>query len=366
MVAPAGHLMLKLTLTSGACQGIFGNISNRRSAQLRRRRFEHRMNLTRNTAASSGGLRSCWYPPHRNRRCWQSAEISWYWLLVQVRSSSETSANWSARLELEILARSDHTYLGRRVHHGPLRIQRPFYPEGHGILHLYLLHPPGGVVGGDHLEIDVDLGAAAHAVITTPAAQKLYRSSGATSLIDTRLLVRSKAALEWLPTETIIFDGAKARTRQRVDVAPDASFIGWEMACFGRPASGITFTRGRVEFGLELRSGGAPILIENLDVAGGSPSLSAPWGFAGCAAFGSLYCVTANDAQLNEACLQINNQCALDSQVRGAMTQLNNCAVLKVQAPRLADIRSALVRAWRIARPLILGQAALDPRIWAT
>ncbi len=252
------------------------------------------------------------------------------------------------------------------MHHGPLRIQRPFYPEGRQILHLYLLHPPGGVVGGDQLEIVVELGARSHAVMTTPAAQKLYRSAGAISRINTQLTVRSLARLEWLPTETIIYDGAKVQTRQRIDLAPDARFIGWDMACFGRPASDIAFNRGRVEFGLELYRGTVPLIIENLDVVGGSQVLSAPWGFAGCTAFGSLYCVTSDSTQLEQACQEINRHCGADTRIRGGMTQLDGCAVLRVQAAHLHDVRAALVRAWRIARPMTLGHIAHEPRIWTT
>ncbi len=89
-------------------------------------------------------------------------------------------------------------------------VQRPFYPEG-GTCHVYLLHPPGGVVGGDQLELQVQSEPGSHALITTPAATKFYRAGPHPhSLLQQNLQVRD-ATLEWLPQETIVFDGAEGK-----------------------------------------------------------------------------------------------------------------------------------------------------------
>ncbi len=278
----------------------------------------------------------------------------------------ETYASWKARLEIDIVASADGTRLGRRLHRGPLRIQRPFYPEGPNVLHLYLLHPPGGVVGGDQLEICLNLDPRTHAVITTPSAQKLYRSSGAVSQIETDLSLRPGACLEWLPTETIIYDGARAHSAHRVRLETGATYIGWEMACFGRPASRSGFDEGEVTLSFELDYERRPRLIECSRVAGGSDLLSAPWGYAACAAFGTLVCAASDAERLQRATRVLDE---LSSQLRDAqagVTQLDGVSVFRVRAHSLQAVRAALVRAWTSIRPMIVGRPAHEPRIWST
>src|SRR3954467_14484647 len=144
------------------------------------------------------------------------------------------------------LEKTEHgTQLTRASHEGPLRIQRVLRPEGPQCPHIYLLHPPGGVVGGDRLQTRVTLGAGAQVLLTTPAAQKLYRSQGDRAQISNLLEVASGGRLEWLPSETLAFSAAQALLTTRVELAPAAAFIGWDIACYGMPARGGTFGAGR-------------------------------------------------------------------------------------------------------------------------
>jgi urease accessory protein len=297
---------------------------------------------------------------------WPSQDTHVNKLRVQCQIATESSKHWKARLDLEILKGRLGTQLGRRSHRGPLRIQRPFYPEGPETIHVYLLHPPGGIVGGDSLEIGIDVGVEAKAVITTPAAQKLYRSASEECRLKTEINLGSRAQLEWLPTETITFDGAKVVSSQRVNLASGAQFIGWEMGCFGRPASGIEFEHGRVTFHFEIYRESSPLLVERTNIAGGSATLRDPWGYAGLAAFGSLYCVCDNDAQLENLACQFNNHCQSCPDTRAAATRLEELVVLRVHAASLQTVRAFLIRAWHIARPIMLGRSAHEPRIWAT
>ena len=87
-------------------------------------------------------------------------------------------AEWKAQLDLKFSKSGNRTILSHRKHYGPLQVQKPFYPELNGTCHVYILHPPGGMVGGDRLNIYVDVNSNAHALITTPAAGKFYRSAG--------------------------------------------------------------------------------------------------------------------------------------------------------------------------------------------
>ena len=233
-------------------------------------------------------------------------------------------------------------------------------------MHVYLLHPPGGVVGGDTLDINIDCEANAKALITTPAAQKLYRSAGAQCRLKTVISLSPGAQLDWLPAETIIFDGAIVESALRVNLASDAQFIGWEMACFGRPASAIAYNHGHYSVRVELYRQSLPILIERSGVTGGSKLLQEPWGFAGYPAFGALYCVFADSAKLEKLTQELREQIPLTPTARIAATLLDEIVVLRVHATCLQHVRSTLITAWHIARPIILGRLAHAPRIWST
>ena len=153
----------------------------------------------------------------------------------------------------------------RPVRRQPLAVQRPFYPDGPGAqggaCHVYLLHPPGGVVGGDALDIVVNAGAGSRALVTTPAAGKLYRSAGSCARLSQRLVVDEDAQLEWLPQPTIAFAGVNARMSTRVDLAPGGRFIGWEIVCLGRTDSGERYA-GQLHLALELWRDSAPLWLE--------------------------------------------------------------------------------------------------------
>src|SRR5262249_43518141 len=132
----------------------------------------------------------------------------------------------------------------RFEHEGPLRVQRAFYPEGPDLPHVYLLHPPGGLAPGDRLSIEIGVARWARALVTTPAAGKCYRSDGRVSEQKQTLRVAAGSSLEWLPQENIVFDGSCVRLSTRVELEEGASFVGWDVLCLGRPASGERFTRG--------------------------------------------------------------------------------------------------------------------------
>lgn len=153
---------------------------------------------------------------------------------------------WSATLDLEFAARGGRTVLARNRHQGPLRVQRPFYPETGGQAHVYVLHPPGGIVAGDSLAIDIDVAVGAHGLVTTPSAGRVYRSN-AQGLLQTQQVTMTVAEGgfgEWLPQENIVFNGARAWNQTRIQLAPGARFIGWEITCLGRPASAQWFDQG--------------------------------------------------------------------------------------------------------------------------
>ncbi|MEI8259445.1 MAG: urease accessory protein UreD, partial [Deltaproteobacteria bacterium] len=147
--------------------------------------------------------------------------------------------------------RQDATILSHRSHHGPLRVQKALYPEGRDLCHAIVLHPPAGICGGDELAIAAGVGDAAHALLTTPGAGKWYRSAGPMASQKLDFEIAAGASLEWLPQESIVFDGARGLMESRIRLARGASFIGWEILCLGRRAAGERFAHG--ELGLRTR-----------------------------------------------------------------------------------------------------------------
>lgn len=275
-------------------------------------------------------------------------------------------AAWRARLELEILDEDGRSRLGARRHVGPLRIQRPFYPEGDAPLHLYLLHPPGGLVAGDELEIAVHVRERARALITTPAAQKLYRSEGLQSRQRNLLRVESAGCLEWLPAETIVFDGARSMQQTKVELSPGAACIAWDVGCLGRPASELHFARGELRQSFEIWREREPLLVERTSVAGGSELLTEAFGYAGFSTYGNLYAVPASARVCAELVTTLRDRLEPKEGTQFAVTSLGSVLVVRVLGVGIERVRRVLVGAWQLLRPVVCGRVAHVPRIWAT
>jgi urease accessory protein len=271
-----------------------------------------------------------------------------------------SASPWEARLELTFQQRASRTVLAARRHRGPLVVQRPFYPEG-GICHVYLVHPPGGIVGGDQLTLLVQAEPQSHALITTPAATRFYRAGPHPSAMLTQQLHVHDAALEWLPQETILFDGARAATCTQVHLHGDrARFLGWEVLCLGRPANGERFITGTLAQDFLLYCDDKPLLLDRLRLQGNSAALSASWGLAGLQAAGTLLMYPATDANL--PMLRTLEQ----SGVRCALTRVDDVLVVRALADQAEPIRQLFTRIWLQLRPGLVGCAGIAPRIWAT
>ncbi|HTU68223.1 MAG TPA: urease accessory protein UreD [Steroidobacteraceae bacterium] len=267
--------------------------------------------------------------------------------------------NWVADLRLRFGTRADFpgTVLLERRHVGPLVVQRPFHPEGDPC-HVYIVHPPGGVVGGDELSIHVTVDPRAHALITTPAATKFYRCDGRRSSQTQELRV-TDATLEFLPQENIFYRGADVRTATRIHVDATSRFIGWEIACLGLPARNEPFDAGRLALDLELWRDD-PVFIDRLRLAGESTARRAAWGLAGHEAVGTLLATPATPADLDAVRELVANH------PFAAVSVVDRVLVLRALAAQAAPIRELFVAAWRVLRPAILGRPAHPPRIWST
>jgi urease accessory protein len=160
---------------------------------------------------------------------------------------------WHARLHLDY--RADPAPRGTRLdfrHDGPLRVLKSLFPEGPEVCHTVVVHPPGGVVGGDVLDIELDLAAGAHALLTTPGATRFYRSNGARAAQHVHARVADGARLEWLPLETLVHSGAFADNRLRFELAPGAEMFGWDCVALGLPAADAPFVVGDYRHDLQV------------------------------------------------------------------------------------------------------------------
>ncbi|NJD06172.1 MAG: urease accessory protein UreD [Methylococcaceae bacterium] len=264
---------------------------------------------------------------------------------------------WQAELRLGFERRIDRTVLASRSRRGPLTVQRAFHPEGE-TAHVYLLHPPGGVVGGDQLRIDAACAAGARALLTTPAAGKFYRSGGATARQGVHLRGAEGAAVEWLPQETIVFDGARLESALHIDLNAGARFIGWDVVCFGRPACGEAFSSGAGQFRLRLQQDGVPLLQERF--LADSRFVRANWGLRGHPVLATLLaCPVA--PELLSAVREI-----LGDRPDVGATRLGEVLVVRALGWRAEDMRRLFAEIWAAVRPAVIGRVACIPRIWAT
>ncbi|XOV85122.1 MAG: urease accessory protein UreD [bacterium] len=264
---------------------------------------------------------------------------------------------WQASLKLRYHQAGARTLLTHQ-HEGPLRVQRPFFPEG-GVNHTYVLHPPGGMVGDDVLHIDASITAGAHTLITTPGATKAYRNVCTQSQLTTNLQV--DGTVEWLPQEVILFDQSKLASSTDISLGPQGRLISWEIVCLGRPAGGLPLLDGRARFLTTVQDAHGHLLRDNLMLNAESEFMRAPWGLNRHTALGVMFAYPGS-ADLRDKVREVLHAASFPVGV----TLLNGLLVIRALAAQAQDLRRLFIRAWSCIRPLLLGCEACPPRIWNT
>jgi urease accessory protein len=247
----------------------------------------------------------------------------------------ETS--WRARLALEFALQGNKTVLARRGSDGPLVVQKPLYPEGPERCHVIVVHPPGGIAGGDELEISLKTEKNTAALLTTPGAAKWYRSAGPWARQTLRFEVQG--SLEWLPRETIVFDGALAQLETIIQLGAQASYVGWEVVCLGR------FQRGRMKIDTRILQGERMLFVEKGEIEGGGRLMRSPAGLGGRSVFGTL--IATSSEKISMAGL--------------AITRLPGLLIARYLGDSSEEALRAFARLWKLLRP-----SAVEPRIWST
>lgn len=278
---------------------------------------------------------------------------------------------WHAHLDLQYSRDGSRTTALDR-HHGPLRVLQRLYPEGDAICHHVLVHPPGGIVGGDTLALQATLAPGSHAVITTPGATRFYRSEGDIAHQQVQATLAPGTRLEWLPMETIAYSGCEAHNRLHFDLAPGAQMLGWDVLALGLPAANAAFTRGRFRQAITL-----PGVWQERGLIDASDRLllTSPLGLAGHTVMASLWLAEGIGAA--HPLDRPRTEALLDA-ARGLIAASDLPATAGVSAPHpsLLVLRAlghrvepvmALLQAVRGAwRQLHWGLAPNPPRVWRT
>jgi urease accessory protein len=244
---------------------------------------------------------------------------------------------------------------------GPLLVQRSFHPESDGTCHVYVLHPPGGIAGGDGLTLDVEVLPGASALVTTPAATKLYRTRGPAASIEQTLTLREGSSFEWLPQETIAFGGSSVSSATTVRLGAGARYIGWEITCLGRPASGDDFAVGSFRQRTEIWRDDELLLIDRTVAHSPGSAQSGSWGWAGRSVYATLVATTSSDELVTELRAQVMPKRPGDL---FAVTTLSGLTLCRFLGSSAEQARAAFLNAWDIIRRHTLGKPACSPRIW--
>ncbi|HEY4068369.1 MAG TPA: urease accessory protein UreD [Burkholderiaceae bacterium] len=276
----------------------------------------------------------------------------------------------------------------RDRHDGPLRVLASLYPEAAQVCHNVLVHPPGGLVGGDRLDIAVTLAPGAHALITTPGATRFYRSTGATATQQLNATLADGARLEWLPLETLAYSGCLAENAMRFELSPGAEMIGWDVLALGLPASDRAFVHGRFEQRIELPG---RWLERGVIDAADTRLLDSPLGWDGQRVMGTLWFAAGaalpterREALLDAARAAVAAVAAaatapapatdpaspaaegLRPVHAGATAVHDGIVVLRVLGPRVEPVMALLARAWALWRDTAWQLPACTPRVWRT
>ena len=274
---------------------------------------------------------------------------------------------WHAQLDLDYSLQAGRS-VARHLHTGPLRILQSLYPEGDAICHNVLVHPPGGLVGGDTLELNITSASGAHGLITTPGATRFYRSDGEQALQTTRINLQEGARLEWLPLEAICYSGCLAENRLRMTLAPGSELMGWDVTALGLPAADKPFDRGQFCQHLEVPG----VWLERAQIkASDSLLMNSPLGLAGHRCMASLFFVAGSKLERQRRQQALDIACGIItahslSATAGVTSPDGQVLIVRVLAPVVEPALELLRQVWRGWRLQLWGCAESAPRIWTT
>ena len=273
---------------------------------------------------------------------------------------------WIATLALDYTRQAEKT-VARFHHSGPLRVLQSLYPEGQGICHNIIVHPPGGLVGGDLLDMKFTAGPGSHGLITTPGATRFYRSAGEPALQRVRLRLGADARIEWLPLEAICHSGCLAENRLTLELAAGAELIGWDVTALGLPAAGAPFAAGSFCQHIEMPG----VWLERGRIAASNRLLmDSPLGLAGQRCMASIFFVAGSrlERHRRQQALDVARAVIESNALRataGATSPDGQVVVVRVLAPMVEPAMALVRQVWQAWRGHFWQLPCIVPRIWS-
>ncbi len=294
--------------------------------------------------------------------------------IEDIKGISDSNWHWQAHLELVLSLRGIRgTRLSRNRHSGPLYVQKPFYPEGKELAHIYLLHPPGGLVSGDTLTLDITLEEKAQGLVTTPGATRMYRAreSSPVQRQYTTLNLQEDATLEWFPMEAIVYNQAHAELETKITLQDNSTVFAWEITCFGLPASAEKFEQGFFKQRYIVEQNNKPLFIDNLvvDQKNNTKLFTASAGMqnktvSGFFISGPCSIERKQREVLTEDLREILASKSLENLI--SVTWVNDFCIVRYLGDSAFQARKAFTALWQHLRPEVIQRKACEPRIWLT
>ncbi len=281
-------------------------------------------------------------------------------LKTSSRFAEDFAVTWKAKLQLEYQQRGTETYLARVQHEGPYVVQKSFSHPTSEMLHSYLLHPPGGLVGGDELYLNAQFAQGASALLTTPAAGKIYRTPALASRSGVELQLAPESSVFWLPQENIVFHGANHQSSVHIKLGARARATLWDVTCFGRPGANELYEDGLLQTEVLVEREGKPLLLERMRYPGGSPHMSKPWGLSGKTVVASLILTWPQWPDLSVFLGDLSN-----TTVEAGATLRNEVYIVRARADCAYKVRALFTELIEALSLALDGKAFEKPRIWA-
>jgi urease accessory protein len=286
-------------------------------------------------------------------------------------------SQWFASLELQLGYSPYGTQLTKTKRCGPLTIQKAFYPEGRDCAHLYLLHPPAGIVSGDELRVGIEVQQNAHTLVTTPGANRFYRARTDLSIGDpkqtqiTQINLSDNAKCEHFPLETIVYNRANGVNNVEVRLQNSSVYCGWDMTCLGLPSSNDFFTEGRFTQLNTLYRDGILIYHDKVLIEPVSNIQHHAAGLAGNTVFGTFLAYAPSEHVSSEQRTLLIEQLREvvsqhDASELISITDIRQLLVIRYLGQQAHQCKSLFIELWKLVRPLYIEKQGIQPRIWFT
>ena len=286
-------------------------------------------------------------------------------------------SQWLASLDLQLGYSEYGTQLTRTKRSGPLTIQKAFYPEGRDCAHLYLLHPPAGIVSGDELSVGIEVQDKAHALVTTPGANRFYRARTDLSIGDpkqtqlTSIRLDEGAKCEHFPLETLVYNQANGINNVEVKLHKNSVYCGWDMTCLGLPSSSENFTEGRFTQLNTLYCDDVLLYHDKVLIESDNNIQHHAAGLAGNTVFGTFLAYASDEhvsqsdrTQLIDTLREVVEQHNASKLI--SITGIRQLLVVRYLGQQAHECKDLFIELWKRIRPVYIEKQGIQPRIWFT